>query len=58
MGKTAVWKLALIAGTIAGVAYGLMAARRGQLGDAIVAHATTNAMLAAWVLAMGAWSLW
>ena len=32
--------------------------RRGEMSDAIIAHATTNASLAAWVLTTGAWSLW
>ncbi len=48
----------LLAGTLAGMAYALAAHRRGELGDAVVAHATTNALLAAYVLATGAWSLW
>lgn len=46
------------AGTIAGMAYALAVYRRGQLGDAIVAHATTNALIATWVIAGGNWSLW
>jgi exosortase E/protease (VPEID-CTERM system) len=48
----------LLAGTIAGVAYAGVAGRRGALADAVVAHATTNALLAAWVLATGSWWLW
>jgi hypothetical protein len=32
--------------------------RRGDLGDAVLAHATTNALLAAYVLATGNWALW
>ena len=48
----------LLAGTLAGMAYALAARRRGNLGDAVVAHATTNALLAAYVLTTGAWSLW
>ena len=47
-----------IAGTLAGMAYALAAYRRGRLGDAIAAHATTNALLAIYVLATGTWSLW
>jgi exosortase E/protease (VPEID-CTERM system) len=46
------------AGSIAGVAYALAARRRGCLGDAIVAHATTNALLAAYVLSFQQWQLW
>jgi exosortase E/protease (VPEID-CTERM system) len=48
----------LLAGSLAGAAYALVLYRRGEISDAIVAHATTNALLAAWVLATGAWSLW
>jgi exosortase E/protease (VPEID-CTERM system) len=48
----------LLAGTLAGMAYALALQRRGELCDAVVAHATTNAVLAAYVLATGAWSLW
>jgi membrane protease YdiL (CAAX protease family) len=31
---------------------------RGRIGDAVVAHAVTNALLAAWVLSSGNWRLW
>ena len=48
----------LVAGTLAGVAYALACRRRGALGDAVLAHATTNALLAAWVLATRSWALW
>lgn len=47
-----------IAGIIAGAAYGLLLKRRGRIGDAVVAHATSNLLLAAWVLLRGNWSLW
>lgn len=47
-----------IAGTIAGVCYALAQQRRGRLADAIAAHAVTNALIAADVLFLGAWSLW
>ena len=33
-------------GMLAGVAFALLFQRRGRIGDAILAHATTNAMLA------------
>ena len=36
----------------------VVARRRGSLADAVVAHATTNALLAVWVLWTGSWSLW
>ncbi len=47
-----------LAGTLAGLAYALALYRRGKIGDAVVAHGTTNALLAAYVLATGRWSLW
>ncbi|MGB5812793.1 MAG: exosortase E/protease, VPEID-CTERM system [Polyangiales bacterium] len=47
-----------IAGFVAGVAYAFALERRGVLTDAILAHATTNALIAAQVLALGHWSLW
>jgi exosortase E/protease (VPEID-CTERM system) len=47
-----------IAGTIAGMLFAYAMYRRGSLGDAIYAHATANAMLAAYVLITGHWSLW
>jgi exosortase E/protease (VPEID-CTERM system) len=48
----------IVAGTLAGIVYGAVARRRGSLADAVVAHATTNALLAVWVLCTGNWSLW
>jgi exosortase E/protease (VPEID-CTERM system) len=47
-----------LAGTAAGVLYALAMRWRGRLGDAVVAHAVTNAMLALWVLGRGRWDLW
>ncbi len=47
-----------LAGTLAGVIYTLAFARRGKLGDAVLAHAVTNALLAVMVLTTGQWSLW
>lgn len=47
-----------LAGTLAGMCYALVMYRRGELGDAIAAHAITNAMIAAYVLATGHWLLW
>jgi hypothetical protein len=32
--------------------------RRGSVGDAVAAHATTNVLIAAWVLVGGSWQLW
>lgn len=47
-----------IAGTIAGAVFALVQLRRGRIGDAIVAHAVANALVATWVLAAGGWQLW
>ena len=47
-----------IAGTVAGLLYAAVLLRRGRIGDAVAAHATTNALLAAWVLLTGNWALW
>ncbi len=47
-----------LAGTAAGLLYAVAFLKRGRVVDAIVAHATTNALLAAWVLWTGNWSLW
>jgi hypothetical protein len=32
--------------------------RRGEITDAIVAHATTNGLLAAYVVIFGHWAFW
>jgi exosortase E/protease (VPEID-CTERM system) len=47
-----------LAGAIAGLAYALLVKRTARLGEAAAAHATTNLLLAIWVLTHGAWSLW
>jgi exosortase E/protease (VPEID-CTERM system) len=47
-----------VAGTIAGMLYAAVLLRRGRIGDAVVSHATTNALLAAWVLMGGHWNMW
>jgi exosortase E/protease (VPEID-CTERM system) len=46
------------AGAIAGAVYGLLMLRSGRLGDAIAAHAVTNACLAAVALIANRWDLW
>jgi CAAX prenyl protease-like protein len=46
------------AATLAGMAYALVYYRRGKLSDAVLAHATTNLLLAAYALATGDWSRW
>ena len=47
-----------LAGTLAGMGYALVLARRGHLADAVLAHMTTNTLLAAYVLSYRAWALW
>jgi exosortase E/protease (VPEID-CTERM system) len=47
-----------LAGTLAGMGYALALYRRGQLGDAVIAHMTTNALIAVFVLTQAEWSLW
>ncbi|WP_036309037.1 CAAX prenyl protease-related protein, partial [Methyloglobulus morosus] len=47
-----------LAGTLAGLGYALALYRRGNIGDAIVAHMTTNALIAIVVLTQGRWALW
>jgi len=46
------------AGIVAGLLYAWAQIRSGRIGEAVAAHATTNALLAAYVLAFGAWHLW
>ena len=38
--------------------YALAQYRHGQIGDAIVAHATTKDLLAAYVVVLGQWVFW
>lgn len=47
-----------IAGSIAGAVYAVVMVRRGRIGDAVVAHATTNALLSWAVLGGGDWFYW
>ena len=47
-----------LAGTLTGLLYGLAVIRTGRLGEAIAAHATTNALLVAYILAFDNWHLW
>ncbi len=47
-----------LAGTLAGMGYALALYRRGQIGDAVIAHMTSNGLIALWVLSTGRWSLW
>jgi exosortase E/protease (VPEID-CTERM system) len=45
-------------GIIAGLVFGWLVMRRGQIGEAVVAHATSNALIAAAVLGWSQWQLW
>jgi exosortase E/protease (VPEID-CTERM system) len=46
------------AGIVAGLLYSYAVIRRGRIGEAVAAHATTNALLAAYVLTSGQWQYW
>jgi len=46
------------AGILAGLIYAFAMLRRGRLGDAVTAHAFTNALLAAYVLIWSRWQFW
>ena len=48
----------IVPGMIAGAAYGILAIRTNKLGEAIAAHATTNALVAVAVLIFDQWQLW
>jgi exosortase E/protease (VPEID-CTERM system) len=48
----------VVAGTLAGLCYALVYRRRGQLADAIIAHAATNAALVVVAAATGRHDLW
>jgi exosortase E/protease (VPEID-CTERM system) len=48
----------ILAGTLAGVGYGAVAKRTGRLSDAVIAHATTNATIAGYVLVTGDYRPW
>jgi exosortase E/protease (VPEID-CTERM system) len=47
-----------IAGTIAGLIFALVVTRRGRFGNAVIAHATANALIAVAVLMFHYWDLW
>ena len=47
-----------LAGIAAGVIYGAVLIRTERIGEAVVAHATTNGLLAAYVLLLNQWQLW
>jgi len=45
------------AGVIAGMAFAVALYRRGVLGDAVQAHATTNGLIALYAFTTGHWSM-
>jgi len=45
-------------GVVAGMAFACALYRRRAVGDAVLAHATTNALIATYVFATGRWSVW
>lgn len=47
-----------LAAAVAGLAYAWLYRRSGKLWTAVIAHAVTNAMLGAWVIATGRWEFW
>jgi len=47
-----------VAGILAGMVFAFAVYRRGRLADAITAHATSNALLAMYVLPTHNWFLW
>jgi exosortase E/protease (VPEID-CTERM system) len=47
-----------LAGTIAGMTFALALYQRRALGDAVLAHATTNGLIVVYVFATGRWSVW
>ena len=47
-----------LAGTVAGMAYAVALYQRRAFGDAVLAHATTNGLIALYVFVTGRWSVW
>jgi CAAX prenyl protease-like protein len=47
-----------LVGIVAGLGYAVLLRGKGRMGDAVVAHAVSNVLLAAWVLARGDWGMW
>ena len=47
-----------LAGILCGFAYQGLVCWKNRLGDAITAHAITNALLGGWVVWRGAWHFW
>ncbi|MFM7205596.1 MAG: type II CAAX prenyl endopeptidase Rce1 family protein [Planctomycetaceae bacterium] len=49
---------AWLAGIVTGMLFVVALAWRGRLADAVVAHATANALLSGYVIATGSWAQW
>jgi len=47
-----------VAGSVSGILYSVVGQRSGRIGEVVVAHAVTNALLAATVLLGGNWQYW
>lgn len=47
-----------IQGTLAGMTFAWVLYRRRSVGDAVLAHATANALIAIYVFTTGRWSVW
>jgi exosortase E/protease (VPEID-CTERM system) len=47
-----------LAGTLAGLVYGLVRYRSNSIKDAVIAHSTTNLLLSIYVFSSASWSLW
>jgi CAAX prenyl protease-like protein len=47
-----------LAGSLAGMLFGVALYRRGRLMDAVVAHSTANALVTCYVLATENWTAW
>lgn len=48
----------ILAGALAGACYGVLTLRSGKIGEAIIAHAVTNFLIAITALFTGRWYLW
>jgi len=44
--------------TLTGIVYGVLVVKSGRLVDSVIAHATTNGLLAFYVLVFDQWQLW
>jgi CAAX prenyl protease-like protein len=47
-----------LVGIVAGLGYAALLKGKGRIGDAVVTHAVSNLLLAAWVLGRGDWGMW